>query len=80
MLMCFKSSWIVENVASENCRHLTEKDKNFKFLTSDEPKNHSTEGQGKARRVKEKKKQKFELLVFIFATLEILLRHKDFGQ
>ena len=47
MLMCFKSSWIVENVASENCRHLTEKDKDFKFLTSDKPKNHSTEGEEK---------------------------------
>ena len=55
MLMCFKSSWIVENVASKNCRHLTEKDKNFKFLTSDKPISHSTEGEGKARRVKEKK-------------------------
>ena len=79
--MCFKSSWIVENVASENCRHLTEKDKNFKFLSSDKPKNHSTGGEGKAtRRVKEKKKQKFELLVFIFATLEILLSDEDFGR
>ena len=71
----FKSSWIVENVASENCRHLTEKDKNFKFLTSDKPKNHSTEGEGIAKRVKEKKS-----LVLIFATLEILLSEKDFGQ
>ena len=79
MLMWFKSSWIVENVASENYRHLTEKDKNFKFLSSDKPKNHSTGGEGKARRVKEKK-QKFELLVFIFATLEILLSDEDFGR
>ena len=85
MYVCMCSRFF-ENQPNEICSHLSEKPSKGRFLKPDKLQNHTNEGKGKekkerARRKKggEEKKAMVALLVFIMATLEIVLRPKLLG-